>query len=134
MSVTQNRHAVAKVSEIPMGERLIVKVPAFGKEIEIGVFNVGGRFFAYRNVCPHAGAPVCEGSICGTTKHSQVGEFILERQGEIVRCPWHAWEFDLLTGQQLVDETLKLRSYATETGNLEDYAVETEAGTIWILL
>ncbi len=134
MSKIPTRHAVAKVSEIPVGERLIVKVPAFGKEIEIGVFNVGGRFFAYRNVCPHAGAPVCEGVICGTTAPSQVGEFILARQGEIVRCPWHGWEFDLLTGRQLVDETMKLRAYATEAENLEDYAVETEADTIWILI
>ena len=139
MSKTPKRHAVAKVSEIPVGERLIVKVPAFGKEIEIGVFNVGGRFFAYRNVCPHAGAPVCEGPICGTTAPSKVGEFILERQGEIVRCPWHGWEFDLLTGEQLIDEKMKLRAYAAQTGsdkdegeNLENYAVETEGETVWI--
>jgi nitrite reductase/ring-hydroxylating ferredoxin subunit len=87
---TPARHAAAKMADIPAGGRIIAKVPAFGKQIEVGVFNVGGRFFAYRNVCPHAGAPVCEGKICGTTAPSGVGEYILERQGEIVRCPSHA--------------------------------------------
>jgi nitrite reductase/ring-hydroxylating ferredoxin subunit len=125
MSKSPNRYAVAKMAEIPVSERIIARVPAFGKEIEVGVFNVGGRFFAYRNVCPHAGAPVCEGKICGTTAPSEVGEYILEREGEIVRCPWHGWEFDLLTGKHLVDERMKLRPYAVETGSedLEGYAV-----------
>lgn len=138
MSKKPTRHAVAKVSEIPVGERLIVKVPAFGKEIEIGVFNVGGRFFAYRNVCPHAGAPVCEGSICGTTAPSQVGEFILTRVGEIIRCPWHGWEFDLLNGQHLVDERMKLRGYEVETQaeteHLENFELEQEGETLFVLI
>ena len=134
---SKKRHAVAKTSEIAVGERMITKVPAFGKEIEIGVFNVGGEFFAYRNVCPHAGAPVCEGRICGTTAPSNVGEFILARQGEIVRCPWHGWEFDLKTGAQLVDEKMKLRAYEVEAGqedNLESYELETRGDTLFVLI
>jgi nitrite reductase/ring-hydroxylating ferredoxin subunit len=136
MSNSPARHAVAKIADIPVGGRIIARVPAFGKEIEIGVFNVGGRFFAYRNVCPHAGAPVCEGKICGTTAPSDVGQFILEREGEIVRCPWHGWEFDLLTGKHLVDEKMKLRPYAVETGadDLENYAVETEGETVFVVI
>jgi nitrite reductase/ring-hydroxylating ferredoxin subunit len=136
MSNSPARHAVAKIADIPVGGRIIARVPAFGKEIEIGVFNVGGRFFAYRNVCPHAGAPVCEGKICGTTAPSDVGQFILEREGEIVRCPWHGWEFDLLTGKHLVDEKMKLRPYTVETDaeNLENYPVETEGETVFVLI
>ncbi len=134
MSKSTTRYAVAKLADIPVGGRIIAKVPAFGKEIEVGVFNVGGSFFAYRNVCPHAGAPVCEGKICGTTAPSKVGEYILEREGEIVRCPWHGWEFDLLTGKHLVDEKMKLRPYTVETGSedLEGYTVETEGDTVFI--
>ena len=134
------RHAVASVGEIGIGERKIVRVPMFGKEVEIGVFNVGGRFFAYRNVCPHAGAPVCQGHVCGTTAPSNVGEYLLVRQGEILRCPWHGWEFDLLTGGHLVDEKMKLRGYPVETGletgkeSLEGFAVETEGETVFLLI
>ncbi len=133
---SKKRYAVAKIAELPIGERIVVKIPAFGKEIEIGVFNVGGEFYAYRNVCPHAGAPICQGRICGTTAPSNVGEFILAREGEIVRCLWHGWEFDLKTGAHLVDEKMKLRTYSVETRNenLESYAVETQDETLFLLI
>ena len=136
----KTRYAVAKVAELPVGARKIVCIAAFGKPIEIGVFNIGGRLFAYRNVCPHAGAPVCAGKICSTTLPSHVYEYELAREGEILRCPWHGWEFDLFTGEHLVDETTKLRAYqvecADETGdeNLEAFEVETENETVFVLL
>ena len=133
---SKTRHAVASLSEFPPDSKKIVKVPAFGREIEIGVFNVGGKLVAYRNVCPHAGAPVCQGHVCGTTAPSQVGEYILARKNEILRCPWHGWEFDLLTGQHLVDEKLKLKSYDVESGepeeNLESFEVETEGEIVFV--
>jgi len=136
----KNRHAVAQVAEIPVGTHKIVKIPTLSREIEIGVFNVHGNYFAYRNVCPHAGAPVCQGKVCGTTLHSKVGEFILAREGEIIRCPWHGWEFDLLTGEHLVDEKMKLRAYMIETAHdqqndhLESFPIETEDDIIYITI
>lgn len=132
------RHAVAQINELPPGARLIAQVPAFGKIIEIGVFNVGGCLVAYRNVCPHAGAPVCVGKVCGTTLPGAVGEYVLAREGEILRCPWHGWEFDLLSGEHLVDEKMKLRAYDVQTGapeeTLESFAVETEGDTVFVLI
>lgn len=125
---------MATLSELPAGAHKIVKIPAFGKEIELGVFNVGGQYFAYRNVCPHAGAPVCQGRVCGTTLPSDVGEYILAREGEILRCPWHGWEFDLLTGQHLVDEKMKLRPYDVQAESLEAFNIETQDETIWVLI
>jgi nitrite reductase/ring-hydroxylating ferredoxin subunit len=130
----KTRHAVATLSELPPGERKVVKIPAFGKDIEIGVFNVGGKYFAYRNVCPHAGAPVCQGRVGGTTLPSNVGEYILAREGEILRCPWHGWEFDLLTGEHLVDERMKLRSYDVQPEGLEAFDVEEQDGKVWVLI
>ena len=50
---------VAKVSEIPIGERKIV-LPFRGRA-GIGVFNVNGSFFAIRNICPHKHGPLCTG-------------------------------------------------------------------------
>ena len=32
-----------------------------------------------------------------------MGEFQYSRAGEIVRCPWHGWEYDLRTGQSWFD-------------------------------
>ncbi len=46
----------------------------------------------------------------GTTLPSPPGEFRWGREGEILACPWHGWEFDLLTGEGLADKR-KLRLY-----------------------
>jgi nitrite reductase/ring-hydroxylating ferredoxin subunit len=149
------RHYVCHLAELPPGARKIITVTAFGRNIEIGVFNVNGRLVAYRNVCPHAGAPVCVGKVCGTTLPSKVYEYNLARDGEILRCPWHGWEFDLFTGEHLVDEKMRLRSYevGTEPGggadrggkadaatqpvkdeNLQGYVVETDDDRIYVLV
>ena len=39
-----------------------------------------------------------------------------EREGEILFCPWHGWEFDLLTGACLTDRR-KLRRFSTSIEN-----------------
>ena len=95
----QRQWAIARVGELAPGERKIVEVA--GRSI--GVFNVQGRIIAVLNVCPHELAPVCLGRLGGTTLPSPPGEFRWGREGEILACPWHGWEFDLLTGQGLAD-------------------------------
>jgi 3-phenylpropionate/trans-cinnamate dioxygenase ferredoxin subunit len=90
---------VATVDEIPPGQRKIVEVA--GRSI--GVFNVGGEFFAVLNRCPHQGGPLCLGNTLGFLRSAGVGEFQYSRAGEILRCPWHGWEFDLRTGQSWFD-------------------------------
>ncbi len=95
----QRQWPVARVGELAPGERKIVEVA--GRSI--GVFNVQGRIIAVLNVCPHELAPVCLGRLGGTTLPSPPGEFRWGREGEILACPWHGWEFDLLTGQGLAD-------------------------------
>jgi 3-phenylpropionate/trans-cinnamate dioxygenase ferredoxin subunit len=92
-------HVVAPAAEIPPGSRRIVEVE--GRSI--GVFNVGGTFHALRNACPHQGAPLCEGSVQGTALPSRPGEHRWARDGEILRCPWHGWEFDVTTGRSLFE-------------------------------
>ncbi len=55
------KHIVATVDEIAPGRHKIVEVA--GRSI--GVFNVGGEFFALRNSCPHQGGPLCAGRVSG---------------------------------------------------------------------
>ena len=93
------KHMVAWTREIPPGARRIVEVE--GRSI--GVFNVQGRYVAVLNVCPHELAPVCLGRLGGTTLPSAPGEWMWGREGEILACPWHGWEFDLLSGTCLTD-------------------------------
>ncbi len=96
-----------KLRELEQHGRVIAQV----KGMEIGIFLIDGLPYAWRNICPHAAAPVCEGRICGTRLPSMVYEYTYGREQEILRCPWHGWEFDLKTGVHLADESVKLRGY-----------------------
>lgn len=96
-SAERQWHAVAEVAEIPPGERKIVEIEGQS----VGVFRVGDEYVAILNVCPHEFAPVCMGRVGGTTLPSAPGEWKWGREGEILACPWHGWEFELLTGKAL---------------------------------
>jgi len=102
------RYAVATVEEIAPGGRKIVEVA--GRSI--GVFNLGGAFFALRNRCPHQGGPLCEGKQWGLLTARVPGEFEYGREGEIIGWGWHGWEFDIRTGQSWCEpERLRVRAY-----------------------
>ncbi|MCX7685520.1 MAG: Rieske (2Fe-2S) protein [Acetobacteraceae bacterium] len=103
-----SRHVVAAVEEIPPGGRKIVTV----KGREIGVFRLGDSYVALLNRCPHEGAELCRGRLVGLAGSAGPGDFRLTRAGEILRCPWHGWEFDLRTGRSICDpDTVLARRY-----------------------
>lgn len=101
------RWSVGRVSELTPGSMKLVEV----KGLSIGLFNVHGEFVAVLNLCPHELAPVCRGRLGGTTLPSPPGEYRWGREGEIIACPWHGWEFDLLTGKALADAKARLKRY-----------------------
>lgn len=101
---------VCPANEISDGERRIVKADG----ISIGVYNIGGKFYAIKNVCPHAGAPLCEGHIQTTHRPGAVGEFEPALEGRVLRCPWHGWEFDIVTGKGLYDRNSRVATYKVE--------------------
>ena len=102
------RFVVATADEIEPGERKIVTVG--GRSI--GVFNVGGEFFALRNRCPHQAGALCEGRLWGALRAELPGKFEYEPSREILTCPWHGWEFHVRTGQSwCAPERLAVRSY-----------------------
>ena len=105
------RHVVGPAAEIPPGGRRIVVLE--GRSI--GVFNVAGEFFAVRNACPHQGGPLCLGVLSGLVVPSSPGRYVYARRGEILRCPWHGWEFDVRTGRSYVDPArTRVRTYPVE--------------------
>lgn len=93
------RHVVALAAEIPPGGRKRVKLDGKG----VVVFNLDGAFFALSDQCPHKGASLCEGIVTGLVESSGPGEITYSRPGEIIRCPWHQWEFDIRTGRSWCD-------------------------------
>ena len=122
------RHVVGTVGEIPPGERKIVELE--GRSI--GIFNVKGIFYALRNTCPHQSAPLCRGRIKGLLQASDPRHLELTREGEIIRCPWHGWEFDITTGQSVFNpHKLRVRSYEVTIEPEEpDPSIETYRVTI----
>ena len=79
----------------------------------IVVFNLGGEFFALNNRCPHRGGSLCQGRQTGLVESDGPGNYRYSRPGEIIRCPWHGWEFDIRTGQSWCDPTrVRARPYA----------------------
>ena len=118
------RYVVAEAGEIPPGGRKIVEVA--GRSI--GIFNLGGEFFALRNRCPHQGGPLCEGKTWGLAQARVPGEIEYVRPGEILTCAWHGWEFDIRTGQSwCAPERLRVRRYEVSVEPGEAIATAGEA-------
>jgi nitrite reductase/ring-hydroxylating ferredoxin subunit len=125
------RVAVCPAGELPPGSRRLV-VPFRGRA-GIGVFNVAGRYFALRNLCPHKTGPLCTGKLTGrvvATGPPSAGDagIEVEREGEVIRCPWHLWEFDIETGHCLVDPSFRVKTYPVrvEEGEVVVYAREVD--------
>jgi nitrite reductase/ring-hydroxylating ferredoxin subunit len=101
---------VCRVSELGEGERRIIEVN--GRSI--GVFRVGGRFYALRNRCAHPGGPVCTGglfpSVSAEVRAGRLHEW-LDGSRPVIACPWHGWEFDLASGTCMADKSRRVGVY-----------------------
>jgi nitrite reductase/ring-hydroxylating ferredoxin subunit len=95
------------VADVPPGERVIVELN--GRSV--GVFNVGGTFYALRDRCPHSGGALCRGPVTGTTLPTRDRSFVYGMAGRILRCAWHGWEFEIETGRCLSDPRLRAKTY-----------------------
>ena len=94
-----SKHVVAAAGDLPPGSRKLVTID--GRTIAI--FNIGGELFALLNRCPHQGGSLCEGRLIGLLESAEPGHYRYTRPGEILRCPWHGWEFDVRTGKSYCD-------------------------------
>lgn len=101
---------LAKVADVPEQGSGALQLRV--GDIPVGLFRVGEEIVAWRNVCPHAAAPVCRGIVRGTMLTSKVYEYKYGRDQEVVQCPWHGWEFDLVDGKHLAEgSSVRLRNY-----------------------
>ncbi|HKQ99528.1 MAG TPA: Rieske 2Fe-2S domain-containing protein [Pyrinomonadaceae bacterium] len=95
---------VGRVEDVPPGRGATVEL---NSGAELALYNSEGTFYAVENFCPHKGAPLADGRLCGQT----------------IECDWHGWRFDLRTGHCL-----------TNAGSIETYEVVIEDGWIKILV
>lgn len=86
-----NQLYVCRLEELTDGKHVRVSLP---NGLELAVYNIGGELHAMDNLCPHRGAPLSEGDLCG----------------HIIECWLHGWQFDLRTGECLT-VTERLRTY-----------------------
>jgi len=103
---------VADTSELRQAERKIVSCD----DTEIGVYRVNGRLYAYESLCAHQGGPACEGlfmpkveEVLSEEKKYQSRRFNYDEWHII--CPWHAWEYDVTTGEFVADRRFRLKRY-----------------------
>ena len=116
------RHRACSLEEMPPGSRRLVRIGTRS----IGLFNVNGSLHALLNKCPHAGGNLCEGRVGGTNRPAGLENgyhYDHGREGEVLRCALHGWEFDIATGTCLTDPKVKARIYP----------VEVEAGSVYIV-
>jgi len=76
---------VASVGEVGADSVMEVMVG----DTPYAICNVGGKITALNGTCPHHGGPLGQGAI----------------HGQFVVCPWHAWEWNSVTGENDRDPT-----------------------------
>lgn len=114
---------VAKAADIPSGERATFDVDG----TEITVINVDGEYHAIRNFCPHMGGPVGNGPIS-------------EADGAtIVKCPFHGWRFDLVTGDVVFPGRKRVQKFDVSVEELDEvglekYDVDVSDETVYVSL
>lgn len=101
---SQGFHRVGSAAELREGQRLLATVA--GRSLV--VFRLADSLVAIPAECPHNGGPICDGDLAGS----------------VVSCPWHGYNFDLLTGLCEDDEEL----------SLERFEVRITGDDIWVKL
>ncbi len=97
---------IGALDDLPEGSAMHVELDEGLRAI--AVCNAGGKIHAMDGICPHSGGPLGHGMLKGT----------------MLACPYHAWEFDCVTGQSDMDDNLKQAVYS----------VEVQDGQIWVEL
>jgi nitrite reductase/ring-hydroxylating ferredoxin subunit len=103
---------VAAASDFVDGRRVLIRID--GRDVF--VFEHGGRYHAFENLCRHMGGPVGEGILIGKVEavlddtKAQLYERFSTTEIHLV-CPWHGWEYDIDTGECAADRRIRLRRY-----------------------
>jgi nitrite reductase/ring-hydroxylating ferredoxin subunit len=122
---------VGRADELEDGERWLVKVGVR----TIGVFRMRGEFFAILNRCPHQGAELCRGDVFPKVTSDGPDSYDFDSGRFVLSCPWHAWEFDLETGESVFDPTgtrVKAYQVCLEDPKAETFPTEVRGG--WVVV
>lgn len=102
-------HRVGSLHDFEEGDKRLVALDG----VEIGIFNLDGTFYAWRNVCPHQGGPVCQGRVFSRVVGNldvsgELKGLLYDEHARHIVCPWHGAEFDIRTGHHAATDSLSL--------------------------
>jgi nitrite reductase/ring-hydroxylating ferredoxin subunit len=102
---------VTALDDLVEKERIVVDID--GKEV--GLYHLDGEIRCWENICPHQGGLVCQGKIMPRTvqlvrENRKSGGLGFSESERNIVCPWHGFEFDILTGRHPSHHALQLRS------------------------
>jgi nitrite reductase (NADH) small subunit len=115
----ENLNFLCRVDEVEEGKPYSFPLG----RIKVVLVRKRDSYYALNDSCPHRLAPLSAGGVAGTALPSDVGVICYGRDGEILRCPWHGWEFDLLNGRSLHDP---------QRERVRAYPVKVEDGSIYV--
>ncbi len=95
-------HRACRLDELAEAGSLAVDIG----DVRVALFHADGQVFALHETCPHRGGPLHRGEVV---------------EG-IVRCPWHFWQFDLVTGKSPVNPSSCVPAYP----------VSVRDGEVWV--
>jgi nitrite reductase (NADH) small subunit len=104
-----SHHRVCAVEELaPCGSR---PLELDGRRIVL-VRAGDGSYHALADLCPHQGARLSGGCVGGAVVSERPGSRALVRPGEVIRCPWHNFAFDVRSGRSLLEpDRYRVRVY-----------------------
>ncbi|MGA0532586.1 Rieske (2Fe-2S) protein [Hansschlegelia sp. KR7-227] len=107
-----SKHVVCKAADLEGGHLVAGKI---GRTEVVASRLPCGTLRVFAGRCPHQGANLSAGCVAGVATSDEPNVIAIERPGEVVRCPWHGFEWDLRTGLPLAPESqagpLRLRFY-----------------------
>ncbi|MAE62723.1 MAG: 2Fe-2S ferredoxin [Phycisphaeraceae bacterium] len=115
-----NKTRVIALDELADGAMKTVR--AAGRDLLL--VRRGDKVYAIRDICIHQGARLSDGVLTCTRRGGRVGEYVAEKVGRIVRCPWHNWEYDVESGACLHDP---------EKARVASYDTYIEDGAVWVM-
>ena len=83
---------VGGIDDLRPGACISVELPDGS---DVAIYNVNGEYYATENSCPHRGARLTEGALCG----------------HVIECGLHGWQFDVRSGECLTVPE-KIRTYS----------------------
>jgi nitrite reductase/ring-hydroxylating ferredoxin subunit len=120
-SATREWRSAGSVADFPLGTLTAREIG--GRTVLVASTPRG--LFAVGATCPHQGASLVRAELTGTMVASAPGRFEYGCDGDLLRCPWHRWEFHADDGRT---------AFGTSPKRLVTYPLRVVDGDVQVLV